>query len=434
MKRLLFTFLFFILIFSCGTKTESGKVVDIIYPSDNMEVSTDFFVLVASLTWRDTFIFNPLLFGKVKTIKPEGLKGKLFIDGKLIKETSKANHHIIRIKDINEGKHTISFKTKYGEKKIEVFVKKQNLKFIKKQIDLKKIEEHIKEEIVNYFSWIDKKRYIRKDGFRLVQIIINKDRTLLIWKKIHNFSSFFRFSIIDHRNIKKEDLKNEFSLPDEIIYGYNGELFLAGLDIKKKGAVVSCGDSFLFRILKDETVLLYRLYNDGSVSKVEITLYNYVDKNDKLMTPAYKYPNYYHISCADKYVSLSYPVYGDYNLDYKTVILKNNKFLKSFRFTDFDNFKFQFFLSKKGSVFVHKIPDRILTREKHRFFYANETIKEILIPVPFDEDYYFTDKAYVDIKGNYFPPKILLESFNIDKIYISVKIFGKRGTFLVKEL
>jgi len=48
MKRF-FILTVFLLVFGCGTKTESDKVVEIIYPSDSTEVPEDFYVLATSM-------------------------------------------------------------------------------------------------------------------------------------------------------------------------------------------------------------------------------------------------------------------------------------------------------------------------------------------------------------------------------------------------
>ena len=428
MKKIFFLFLILLFIGSCGTKTESDKVIDIIYPSENIQVPPEFYILAVSISWKDTFIFNPLLFGRVKTINPEGLKGKIYIDNKFVLETKKAKHHFIKVHISDEGKHIISFKTKYGSKSVYIKVKPTKIIFVKEKIDLQKKLENLKKLVIKQFKWKDKKKFIRYDNFKLVNIVPNDTNLLLVWKKFYKYSSLFKFSII---NIQ-EKTKKDFNLPDNLLYGNNGELYFSDTGID---SVVSCGNGFLFRILKENTVLLYRLNNDGSILKTEVSLYKYADKNDKLMTPAYKYPNYYHIACAKDYQALLYPVYGDYNLDYKAVIYNKDKFTKSARFIDFDNFKASIFLTDKGSLFVYKIPDRVLNNEKSRLFYLRDkNIKEVLIPLPFEKDYYPINKAYVNIKGVYFPPKIKINTLFLDKLYMSVEIFEKRGTFSIKEL
>ncbi|NPA52783.1 MAG: hypothetical protein GXO22_07795 [Aquificae bacterium] len=427
-RPILFFFFFILLFYSCGERVESGKVVDIVYPSDKMEVPYNFYVLAVSISWEDTFVFNPLLFGQVKTIKPKGLKGSLYLDKKLIVNTKEAKHHFVKLSS-NNGEHSITFKAQNLDKTISVVVKPPKIKFEREKKDFLQIENNIRSLILKHFKWSDKERFIRNDGFRLVQIVLNREKALLIWKKIYSYKSFFHFSFVSYKpSIDEKELDNEFILPP--LYKDNQELFFyAG-----EGAVSSCGDSFLFRVLKDETVLLYRLDNNGSFSQKEISLYQYADKNDKLMTPTYKYPSFYHVSCAEGFEALAFPVYSDYNLDYKVVLFKDKDFVKSFRFIDYDNFKFRFFLSKRGSVLVQKIPEKIFFKEKHRLFYAREGIKEILIPLPFDTDYYPIDEAYVNIKGIYYPPKIKIDTLYLEKRYMSIQIFDKRGTFSIKEL
>ncbi len=434
MKKTVILFVF-LLVFGCGSKVESDKVVEIIYPSDNMEFPEEFYVLAASVKWRDTFIFNPFLFGRVSEVKTEGIEGTLIVDGKVYKKGKRAKHHFFKL-NLSEGKHQITFKTNLGKSTVSINVKKDfNPVFEKALLKIEEKKKNIVKAIKKNIPLKDKNKIIDEQGFRLIDVVINSQKALLIWKKIYGYTSFFKFSLIDIKDrYTKKDLTKTLNIPEEYIYGDAGEVYLSGLDVGKNNAVVSCGDGFLFRFLKEKTVSLMKVSNDGTTQTIEISLYKYADKNDKLMTPAYKYPNYYYIACNHNYKAVFYPVYGDYNLDYKAVILEKSFFKKSHRFTDFDNFKLKPFLLDTGEVIFHKIPDRILTNEKHRLYFADETIKEILFPLPFEKEYVPIDKAYVNIKGKYYPPTVKTEGYVLDKLYLKTSIFGKKGLFKVSIL
>ncbi len=433
MKKLLPLLLFFL--FSCGIKTESGHVVRILYPSDKLSVSKDFYIFFATVKWNDTFVFNPFLFGRVKEIDTEGMEAEVYIDGKRIFKTEKAKHHFLRL-NLPEGKHRIVVKTERGKDSVEIEVDSR-LKSVFKRDDsigkrINKIREKVIDAVFKYLPVSDRKKVITEDGYRLIKIVPSEKKVLLIWKKFAGYTSFFRFNLLDIKeHYRKEDFKDTFELPEDLIYGDKGELYLSGLDLKKEGAVVSCGDGFLFRILKEESVILYKLNNDGTSYSKVVSLYEFADKNDKLMTNTYKYPNYYHISCNRDFSALAYPVYGDYNLDYKLVVFKSDKVFYTDRLEDFDNFKLKIFLTERGTTLFQKIPDRVITTEKSRIFIVKKGEKrEILFPLPFN-NYRGINRAYVSIKGVYYPPKIKLKGFNLDRLYIRSDIFGKRGFFYV---
>lgn len=433
MKR--FIILFLIFFASCGIKTESGYVTKILYPSNGMEVPSDFYILAATVKWKDTFIFNPFLFGRVSEINTEGMNAKFYIDGRLLFSSKSAKHHFLRLK-LKEGMHTITVETERGKETITVRVKGK--KSIFKRDDsvgnyIKNLKSRITKAVLSYVSFIDKSRFVTSDGYRLVNVVLSEKKVLLVWKKFVGYTSLFKFNMVDIKNdYSRDDFSNDFQLPDNLIYSPEGELYLTGLDINREGAVVSCGDGFLFRILREEDVVLYRIKDDGTDFSIVVSLYEYADKNDKLMTSSFKFPNYYHVACNREYTAIAYPVYSDYNLDYKLVVFKGKKLYYTNRLEDFDNFKLKIFLSEDGLTLFQRIPDRVVTTEKSKLFVVEEDkIKEVLFPMPFGE-YEGINRAYVNIKGKYYPPKINLKNYNLGKTYIKVSIFGKSGFFSIK--
>jgi len=219
MKKFMVIFLIFFV--SCGIKTESGYVIEILYPSDGADVPEDFYIFAATVKWKDTFVFNPFLFGRVSEIDTEGMNAKFYIDGKLLFSSRSAKHHFLRLK-LREGMHTITVETERGKETIIVRVRGKKGIFERDNSVgnyIKDVKSKITKAVLNYISFIDKDRFVTSDGYRLVNIILSERKALLVWKKFIGYTPLFKFNIVDIKNdYGLDDFSEGFRLPDKMMF------------------------------------------------------------------------------------------------------------------------------------------------------------------------------------------------------------------------